>query len=358
MSEPLALHADAAAVKPKYLLNVWNVAGWSRDVEAGAVIERTLAELPLAIFRDPAGVVHALDARCPHRFAPLSLGQVTETGLLRCQYHGLAFDGQGRCIDNPHGDGRIPAAAHVRAYPIIERWGMMWIWLGDPRDAASVELPDFAPLDESHSHVARRYLGVKANYVLECDNILDLSHIQFLHPGTLGSSAVQSARTEVTQVGHSVTCSRHVRNEAVSPFLQSAFDIAPGTRVDRWLDVRWDPPCHLLQTVTLAPAGAPRHSGRTLHIAHLFAPESDTSTHYWYASCIARTDGSQDGAARAEFHVSGLTGPFQHEDQPMLEAQQRLIGTRPFWSLQPVLLPTDAAAVRARRLLDGLIAAQ
>lgn len=335
------------------LQNCWYMLGWNTDLPPTKVISRTVADLPIAAWRDSTGSAAAILDRCPHRFVPLSMGKCTENGSIQCGYHGLEFNRNGQCTHNPHGDGRIPRAAHVRSFPTVERDGIIWVWLGQAKSEESL-IPDFSVLKPSISYSARRHMHVKANYMLETDNILDLSHIEYLHPGTLGSDSVKHSRHEVTQVGSTVYSRRFIQAERLAPFLQQTFGIPGDTLADRWLDVRWDPPASMLLTVTIAPSGQPREAGRTIHIPHIFTPETQATTHYWYASCFVKADHTH-GESQAERHVEGLTIPFANEDLPMLEAQQKNIGRQNFWSLQPVLLSTDAAAVRARRVLDTLI---
>lgn len=242
----------------------------------------------------------------------------------------------------------------MRSYAVLERHGLVWLWLGDAQNADESKLPDYSAIDEARCFASRRYLSVKANYQLETDNIMDLSHIQFLHPSTLGSSAVKDGVTKVEQDGHTVYSRRFISGERISGFLEQTFGVPPGSLVDRWLDVRWAPPASMLLTVTIGVSGRPRSEARTILIPHIFTPATESSTHYWFASCFDRQL-YPDGDSRAEQHVTGLMRPFVDEDLPMLEAQQSVIGDKDFWSLKPVLLPTDAAAVRARRLHDDLL---
>ena len=92
-----------------YLRNAWTVAAWATELPAGELLARTLLDEPLVFYRDASGTPRALADRCPHRFAPLSMGRVCDGGAsVQCPYHGLRFDGSGACVHNPHGDGRIP----------------------------------------------------------------------------------------------------------------------------------------------------------------------------------------------------------------------------------------------------------
>jgi vanillate O-demethylase monooxygenase subunit len=335
-----------------YLRNVWYVAAWDQEVKADALFQRTLLDESVLLFRNDDGQVQAISNRCPHRFAPLHQGKRVANGV-QCPYHGLQFDGQGKCIHNPQGP--IPRAAVVKSYPVVEKYSMVWIWMGDPARADEALIPDFSCQDPTRSYVAKRYLHVRANYVLETDNILDLSHIQFLHPGSLGSNAVANAITSVKQVGNTVYSNRQTVGDILPEFLYRQRRIPVGTPVDRWMDVRWDAPASMLLEAGSVATGQPRGEGVTNAIAHIFTPETGKTSHYWYSVCNPIEMG-EDGRKRAEDFVTGLTQPFQDEDLPMLEAQQQMIGDEPFWSLKPVLLAGDAGAVRARRVLDKMIA--
>lgn len=341
-----------------YLRNTWYVAGMQDELLPGQLLARTYLDEPVVLFRNAAGEPQALVDRCPHRFAPLSAGKLCDSGnSLQCGYHGLQFNGKGACISNPHGDGKIPSAAVVRSYPIVEKFGLLWIWMGEVALADAATIPDMSCFDRKDNHVASSYLLIESNYTLETDNILDLSHIEFLHPGSLGSDAVKSALTEVKQEGDTVWSMRQTVNEIMPELLYHMTGMQPGTPVDRWIDVRWNAPANMLLFAGATETGRPRSEGRASEFPHLFTPQTKKSTHYWFAVCLNKLDWP-DGAQRAPMTLQGITGPFTHEDKPMLEFQQARMGDADFWSLKPVLLPSDAPGVRARRVLDGLIAAE
>jgi phenylpropionate dioxygenase-like ring-hydroxylating dioxygenase large terminal subunit len=338
-----------------YLRNIWYVAAWDHEVAADQPLGRTLLGERLVFFRDVQGQPRALFDQCPHRFAPLSLGKVVD-GCIQCPYHGLQFGGDGACSRNPHGNGAIPKAAKVRSYAVVERWSALWIWMGDADKADPALIPDFRSMDPAARWVGKDYLLAKAEYQLETDNILDLSHIEFLHPGSLGSEAVKQAQSEVQQEGDTVYSRRLTRNELLMPSLAQRYGIAEDQAVDRWLDTRWNAPAVMELWVGVAPAGAsdPRAVGKQVPFIHLFTPETATTAHYWFATSYPKRMG-EEGRRRAESDVQYLREPFEREDLPMLEAQQRALGERDFWSMKPILLAGDAAAVRARRVLAALI---
>jgi vanillate O-demethylase monooxygenase subunit len=341
-----------------YLRNVWYVACWASDVQPGELLARQICDEPVVFYRDEQGLPHALFDRCPHRFAPLSKGQLCDGGKsIQCGYHGLRFGADGKCNHNPHGDGRIPVAATVKSYPMVERWSLLWIWLGEPAKADPALIPSYPFLDTEHWYVAQAQMEIDANYVLESDNILDLSHIEFLHPGTLGAGQSGEGKTTVTQEGHTVWSRRFVRGEVLPPFLYQATGLPDKTPCDRWLDVRWDAPSYMYLQADIAPAGTPREQGILTPQVHLFTPASEQKTYYFYALAMPRALGEW-AADAAQRSLAGLREPFLQEDKPMVEAQQRALAGHSFWDLKPVLLDVDAPAVRARRVLEQLLAAE
>jgi vanillate O-demethylase monooxygenase subunit len=336
-----------------YLRKTWYVAAWDDEVTSRSLLSRKLLDEQVVLFRDARGTVHALRDRCPHRFAPLSLGKLAE-GIVQCAYHGLRFDGSGACVHNPHAGGKIPAAARVKSYPVTERHSAVWIWMGEPAAADASTIPDFSCMDTDHWFVGKRYLHVAANYLLENDNILDLSHIEFLHPGTLGGAAVNSAIASIEQRGNTIWAYRHTVAEVMTDFLYDHMGLPPGMPVDRWFDVRWDAPANMLLLAGATATGKARNEGPETYFPHLFTPETETTTHYWFSACYPKAMGAI-GAELAEKTVAGVEVPFRYEDLPMLEQQQRSMGTSDLWSQKPVLLAGDASAVRARRILEKMI---
>src|SRR6266850_7453680 len=122
-----------------FLLNCWYQVGWNYEVNAGP-LARTVLETPLILFRDGDRVATLLD-RCPHRFAPLSAGKFLGDRI-QCGYHGLAFDGSGRCVANPHGP--ITNIMRTRSFPTVERHAALWVWMGDPEIADADLIPDLS----------------------------------------------------------------------------------------------------------------------------------------------------------------------------------------------------------------------
>jgi vanillate O-demethylase monooxygenase subunit len=332
-----------------FLMNAWYVAAWADEV-ADAMLPRRLLDQPVVLFRRSDGTAVALADRCPHRFAPLHMGRrVGDT--IECAYHGLRFDCSGKCTFNPHGNGMIPPRAQVRSYPLVERYKLLWIWMGDAALADAATIPEFDFLDDAAFQNVKGYTLAEGHYELMTDNIMDLGHIEFLHAGLLGSDAVRKAQSEIVQQGHTVHSNRLTSNEVLPPVLQTWY--AAGERpVQRWLNVRWDPPANMKLTVGVLPVGEPRETANESQGCHLMTPATATTTHYFWAQ--GRNWGQPDPAMDA-LRLDSLRKAFDTQDKPMIEAVQRNMGTTDLESLQPVMLATDGGPVRARRVLRQLM---
>ena len=215
-------HAKANGAKPHqemisgaYLRNAWYVAAWSDGVGDGQLVPRTIMDEPIVLYRKADGAVAAIEDRCAHRFAPLSMGKIVGGDRIQCPYHGLEFDGSGACVRNPHGTKNIPPRARVKSYPVIEKHKAVWVWMGDaPADAGKI--PDFGVLDNvPELHTTKRdCIVIKANYQLIIDNLLDLSHTSYLHEGILGNADTVESDITAEQDGDDVVVGRHATNSA------------------------------------------------------------------------------------------------------------------------------------------------
>lgn len=330
-----------------YLRNCWYQAGWSDELGIAKPLARTLLETPLLLFRGANGDVSALLDRCPHRFAPLSAGKVVD-GRVTCGYHGLVFDANGTCVHNPH--GAITSALRVTGYPAVERHTAIWVWLGDFDKADPASIPDLSYIDAA-PETARiaGYVPTRAHYELLSDNILDLSHADFLHPASLGGMMV-SAKTSSRTEGDAVI----VEWDAPNCEPPGAFrtQVPPPAKADIWIEVRWSAPAVMTLATFAEQASTPRAPDRTALTLHNMVPETPTSSHYFY--CNTRPYLTEDAGFTA-FLRTTLEAAFTQEDKPMIELQQSRIGDADFMALGPALLSVDAAAVRARRKLAELI---
>ena len=338
---------ERAGEAERFLRNAWYQGAWSSEI-GDAPLARTILNTPLVFYRTAGGRVAALLDRCPHRFAPLSRGVVRGDALV-CGYHGLGFDADGRCSLDPHGP--VLKGLGVAAFPVIERDEIVWIWLGVPDKADPDLVPDLAFISDAPAPARVTFhMPTDAHYELVLDNLMDLSHADFLHPGTFGKTVV-GAKTRVYRQGSSVVAEWLNLGCEPPPFRRQ--DI-PG-EADFWIQVAWHAPGIIVLQQAAVPAGCERTAADIGRALHSLTPETSTRTHY-FACGTGR--GQLDSPERIAMRRTMLARAFMEEDKPMLEAQQRRIGTADFMSLGPVLLPIDAAAVQVRRALAGLIEAE
>lgn len=339
-----------------YLRHAWYVAGFADELAPGQMLARTLLEQPLVFFRRADGGVAALQDRCSHRFAPLSAGTLCDGGAsVQCPYHGLRFDATGACVHNPHAGGAIPKAAVVASYAVRERDGLLWWWAGDAASADDALIPDYSPIPAAAADsTIRGYLPTACDYRLLVDNILDLTHADYLHAGSLGSGALTRSKVQIDDLsGRSTRISWLSSGDLAPP----AFDHhlrEQGQPTDQWTEVTWVAPGSMQLRVGATLHGETREQGVDSLTLHLATPETGERTHYWYWSTRNFAISPQANAAIAPM----IEFAFSQQDKPMLEAQQQRIGQADFWSLKPVLLPGDAGAVRVRRKLDALMSAE
>ena len=332
-----------------FLRNCWYVAAWSDEVPVGGMFARTLLGEPVLLMRDEAGAPAALLDRCPHRFAPLSVGRV-DHGVVTCGYHGLAFDRTGKCVANPHGP--IVTAQRVPSWPVHDAHRALWIWMGDPAQADPALIPDLSYLGAApETAFSKGYLASYGHYQLYVDNILDLSHTDYLHPTTLGGGAITRATAQVTQDGDRVQVGWLGFGEQASPVLDALLP-EPGQPADIWAEVTWQVPGIMTLINGATPAGQPRDAGVSGRNLHALTPETASTSHYFFA---ATRNFRVDDVALNDAIAERRQWIFSTEDKPMIEAQQRRIGEAGFWSLKPVLMKTDHASVVVRRLMDKLI---
>ncbi len=335
-----------------FLRNCWYIAAWSDDVPPDRMLARTILDEPVLLVRSPDGKVGALRDRCPHRFAPLSLGDIKD-GVVTCAYHGLCFDAGGQCISNPHGP--IVRALFVQSWPLHEAHRALWIWMGDPDRADPALIPDLGYLSTCpQTAFSKGYLASHGHAQLYVDNILDLSHTDYLHPTTLGGGAMTRATPKVDRKEDRIIVTWEGFGERPSPFLAALLP-QPDAPADIWAEVTWFEPGVMILVNGATPAGQPRESGVAGRNLHAITPETATASHYFFA---ATRNFRVDDAELNDRIASQREQIFATEDKLMIEAQQRRIGAHDFWSLRPALLRTDQAAVLVRRHMDARIAAE
>jgi vanillate O-demethylase monooxygenase subunit len=336
----------------RFLRHQWYAAAWADEVRSGAPLARTILNEPVLIWRSTDGTVNALADICPHRWAPLSRGKVDDEGV-RCGYHGLRFAPDGQCLENPHGP--VTGGLCVRSYPLRECHAMLWIWMGERPDGDPATIPDLGFVDTARpTALSKGYMHTRADHKLLEDNILDLSHADYLHPDTLGGGSITRSKPRVEERGDTVFVQWLSTGEPPIPIFRPLMR-APDAPADMWTEVLWHPCGVMLLHTGATEAGTPPDEGIDTWNAHIMTPETERTTHYFYVNTRNyRVDDAEFNAGMA----AGLQQAFEIEDKPMIEAQQQRLGDRDLFDLAPRLLPIDNGSTRARRIYARLLAAE
>jgi phenylpropionate dioxygenase-like ring-hydroxylating dioxygenase large terminal subunit len=335
-----------------WLRNCWQAAAFGHEVIGGQLLARRIGDEPVVLYRAMDGRPVAVHDRCPHRFAPLSKGALVGD-VLRCGYHGLCFDTEGKCVQIP-GQDHIPSKARVRAYPVVERHRLVWIWMGDAERADPALVPDVHWLDDPKWVASEGYHRIAANYRLLNDNLLDLSHETYVHTRTIGHEAVAESPIAIRVEERAVCIDKEMPGCTPPPFYQFLGRLKPTDRIDRWQRTVYHPPGYIVIDVGVQPLDAAPGSNRVEgRVINLMTPETATSTHYFWA--FARNF-RLDEPGVTEFLRANVSRTFD-EDKDMLESQQRNIGdvAEPVFS---IAVKADAGPTQGRRLLASLIEAE
>jgi phenylpropionate dioxygenase-like ring-hydroxylating dioxygenase large terminal subunit len=355
-AKPASPTVNGQAAGNRFIRNIWYVAMWSESLVPGQLVSRTILNEPIVFFRKEDGSVAAITDRCSHRFAPLSMGKLMPGDRIQCIYHGLEFGANGACVKNPHGNCTIPAAAHLKSYPVIEKHSLIWIWMGS-KEADPSTIPDYSCLDNRPAlHITKPgYLKVEASYELVVDNLLDLSHTSYVHAGILGTADTVEADINVVQQGDVIAVSRPSKNATTPGILQMMSP--PGfEKGDQWSTISWYAPSYLILEFGVSKPNEPKEKGTGYFAIHLLTPETERTTHYSYSAARwnVLTEGDEKNSQIRDKIYEMRTFAFADQDVPVIEAQQRLMD-RAQGPLSPTLLAIDAGPTRYRRILDRLL---
>ena len=340
-----------------FIRDAWYVGAWSHELDATPMKARRLLGDNILFFRTTSGQVAAIRDRCSHRFAPLSMGR-REGDCVRCMYHGLLFDADGKCIEEPGRKGVSPKT-NVRSYPTVERYKQVWIWMGDPAKADPNLIPDCHYQDDPAWASIPAYIHYKADYRLILDNLLDFSHLTYVHENTLGGSAtIAHIRPKVERLGDKVRLTRWYLGEpCIAPYLKG-FNTFEGP-VDRWHIYELHIPGNVfLMDSGSAPAGSGAPEGQRVPEAMQFratqivTPEDEQNSHFFWSYAHNFNIGDPDFTAKL---AARIAEGFE-EDRIMIEAQQDEVNrsTRD----EMAFIMADNGLALGRRIIEEKLAAE
>jgi len=338
-----------------FLRNSWYVAAWNHELIDGRKLARTILERPVVIYRGTSGRVVALDDRCCHRAAPLSMGRI-EGDDIRCMYHGMKFEPGGKCIQIP-GQDMIPPKLRVPHYPVVERGPFVWIWMGEAAQADPALIVDLPYLHDPQWKGIPAYLHYDANYLLIVDNLSDFSHLAFVHTRTLGGSeeyAYVSKPTAIERLERGFRVERWHLNSDSPPFHQKVIQDKTAKVDRRNIATMLVPGIFTMETL-FAPAGEgkdARTGVREYRNCQFMTPETESTTHFFW-SYLNNFEGEDSTISRSL--LNSLIEGFM-EDKAIIERQQQTFEEDP--GFQPLAILADAPLAHFRRTLEKLIDAE
>ncbi len=344
-----------------YPLNAWYAAAYDVELQR-CLLPRTICNRKMVFYRLQDGSPAALEDACWHRLLPLSMGRLDGDEVV-CGYHGLVFNAEGRCTHMPSQETLNPSAC-VRSFPVLIKHRFVWVWPGDAALADPALVPDLHWNDHPAWTGDGKRIGVKCDYRLVIDNLMDLTHETFVHGASIGDRAVAEAPFVATHGERFATVTRWMLGITPPPFWAAQIRHARGYTgpVDRWQIIRFEAPCTVAIDVGVAVAGSgavpsdghsgDRSQGVNGYVLNTITPETDGSCHYFWAFARNYCLNEQRITHELREGVAGIFG----EDEAILEAQQRAIDDHPdhqFYNLN-----IDAGSMWARKLIDRLVAAE
>ena len=287
---------------------------------------------------------------CPHRFAPLSMG-IVKDGHVQCPYHGLEFDGTGRCVHNPHGNGARPAALDVRVFPLVERDGLVWIWPGVRDRADPATIPDYSCRIAPDRRNVGGYAHVDCDFRLLVDNLMDLGHAQYVHRANAQSDAFDRVRRQVIVEGE--TIHNNMMFPATSPtvFVTKVLG-QTNHEIDMWTNIplesgRRDAQPRRLRARRHASRGEFEHAGH----AHRDTRDRDDMPLFLRRSAELRAARRRSRRCIPRVAETGAHAGGQADGSGDPASRAR----HPTPRLKPAMLACDEAAVRVSRTLDRML---
>ncbi len=336
-----------------WLNNAWYVAAWTDEI-TDAPIERQIIDERVVLWRQDSGDYAAVSAFCSHRRLSLANGRVAGNRI-QCGYHGLEFASDGRCMTVPC-QNAVPPGADIRGYPVAERWGLVWIWMGDAARADPATIIDVAHWGSPEWGYNRgAAMAYDCNYLLITDNLLDPSHVTWVHRTSFGGTTGDAEPMRIREAPDGFTVSRWTSDTPVAPFYRELVPFAGNADRLQHYEVRY--PALAVIKAVFVPAGEGGDNAEAN--AHAFmmdsynfiTPEtSGRSRYYWFQMRNIRPGDTELSVAMSAAVLAAFS-----EDLAVLNEVQRGMDTA---TGPTISIATDAGPLRFRQRLERLIAAE
>ena len=340
-----------------FLKNCWYVAALDHELIGGKLLSRILLGEHVLLYRGESGNVVAMSDRCPHRGALLSKGRL-EGDSVRCMYHGIKYDGLGKCVQIP-GQDMIPPKLRVHTYPVAVRSHFIWVWMGDAAKADPALIVDLPYLSDPQWHGIPAYLHYDASYLLIVDNLSDFSHLAFVHTKTLGGSeeyAYVSKPTVIERLERGFRVERWHTDSDPPPFHKKVIR-DKNAKVDRRNIATMLIPGIFTMETLFAAAGQGARTGniagaKEYRNCQFMTPETERTTHFFW-TYLNNFEAGDSMISRSL--LDSLIEGFM-EDKEIIERQQKTLDEDPNFQMLAIL--ADAPLAHFRRVLGKLIDAE
>lgn len=324
--------------------NEWYVAAFAGEI-GHRLTKRRLLGRNVVLFRTAGGTPVALHDRCAHRSYPLSSGTLDGDTLV-CGYHGFRYDAAGDCIEIPS-QPKCPKGIGVQSFPVVERGPLLWIWMGELALAQEAKIPDLPWLASPLWALSRGYFSLPASYVSLHENLMDLTHLSFLHGKSFGTPDYALAPYETQLEDGHYTLLRRVIPTRLPPVWAQPTGIMGDTAARITRSEFVSPGLHVV-TADFYDAALPAQACVEFQIrtAHIPTPESQTATHYFI---VHGRNFALHAPEVTRFMHEQLFTAFQ-EDVDGLTAVERTIAEMG-GDLFEISVASDAAAVAMRKYL-------
>ncbi len=337
-----------------FLRNCWYVAGWSKDVGRELAAETFLGE-QIVFFRQEDGTPVALEDACPHRKLPLSDGSL-KGDHVECGYHGLTFDRRGACVAAPTQQHNVPRRASVKSYPVVDRYRFLWIWMGDPELADPDRIFPIENFeDSSWGKTDGGVLDIDCNYLWVCDNLLDPSHVAWVHVTSFAGAGTDEEPLNVERTDRGVVVSRWISDKPPSPYYAELVSFQGNC--DRLQHYEMCMPAIGLNKSIYTPVGTGGYgkdpvAETFVNISYNFMTpiDEDRTRYFWFQ----HRNSDPDNREVSEFMNNGARMAFE-EDRTVLEKVH--LGMK-HKRTPNIDLGLDAGAKQFRLMLDRAIEAE
>ncbi len=340
--------------KPQFIRNAWYVAGWSKDFQQALAPVRVLGE-DIVIYRTSDGTPAALEDACPHRKLPLSKGNLIGDHV-ECGYHGLTFDCSGACVRAPTQENMIPKNARVVSYPVVDRYDLLWIWMGDPAKADPDEIYTIENFDNpAWGKTPGGAMDIACNYLWITDNLLDPSHVAWVHVSSFAGAGTEDQELQIDMLGNGVLVWRWMYDRDPPPYYAELVRFSG--KCDRKQHYECQLPSVAVNKSIFTPVGTggpdkPLPDNAFVNISYNFMTpvDEDNSRYYWFQH--RNTDPDNEEVSQKMF--AGAKMAFEEDREVLTHVHAGMTNRKTPY----VNLGLDAGATRFRKLVERRIEAE